>query len=226
MNGMPGYDGNPVRLHDYYRSSAAYRVRIALNLKGIAFESVPVNLLAGEQRGLAFRAINPQGLVPLLEMDGIRIGQSLAIIDYLDARVPDPAFVPRDPAARARQLALALVVACDIHPINNVRVLRYLGGELGADEPAREAWIGHWVREGFAALEAMAAQDGAGTAARPYLGGAAPGIADICLVPQMYNARRFKVALDDFPLLVRIDAALAALPAFAAAHPDRFAPEG
>lgn len=219
MNGMPASDAPPVRLHDYFRSSAAYRVRIALNLKGVAYASVPVNLVAGAQREAAYRALNPQGLVPMLEIDGLRLGQSLAIIDYLDARFPEPRFVSPDPATRARQLAMALLIACDIHPLNNLRVLYYLKGELGVEEEARNTWYRHWVREGLAALEVMAVGlDG------PYLCGDAPGIADICLVPQMFNARRFEVALDDFPALTRIDAALTALPAFAAAHPDAVAP--
>jgi maleylacetoacetate isomerase len=218
---MPASDAHPVRLHDYFRSSAAYRVRIALNLKGVAYESLPVDLRAGAQRQPAYRALNPQGLVPMLEIDGLRLGQSLAIIDYLDARFPEPRFVAADPATRSRQLAMALLVACDIHPLNNLRVLHYLKRELAADETARNAWYGHWVREGFAALEAMTAGHDA-----PYLCGDAPGIADVCLVPQMYNARRFEVALDDFPILRRIDAALTVLPAFAAAHPDEVAPAG
>ncbi|ARS28159.1 maleylacetoacetate isomerase [Sphingomonas sp. KC8] len=223
MNGMPASDARapigPVRLHDYYRSSAAYRVRIALALKGVAYDRVAVDLLTGEQHDPAYLALNPQGLVPLLEIDGLRLNQSLAIMDYLDARVPKPRFVSTDPATRSRQLAMALMIACDIHPINNSRVLGYLKDELSADDAARSAWISHWVQAGFAALEVMAAEQ-----ASPYLGGEAPGIADICLVPQMYNARRFEVALDDFPTLVRIDAALTALAPFAAAHPDCFAP--
>ncbi|WP_380880046.1 maleylacetoacetate isomerase [Sphingomonas sp. DBB INV C78] len=217
---MPESDA-PVRLHDYFRSSASYRVRIALNLKGVAYESVSVDLRTGEQRDAGYRALNPQGFVPMLEMDGLKLNQSLAIIDYLDARVPEPRFVSRDPATRSRQLALALMIACDIHPLNNLRVLHYLKRELGVEEPARDDWYRHWVREGLVALEAMAAeQDG------QYLGGDTPCIADICLVPQIYNARRFEVALHDFPNLVAVDAALTALPAFAAAHPDAVAPAG
>jgi maleylacetoacetate isomerase len=209
-----------LRLYDYYRSSAAYRVRIALALKGLDYERVPVDLLAGGQKGPDYRARNPQGFVPMLEADGLRLTQSLAIIDWLDARRPDPPLVPRDPAERAHVLAMALIVACDIHPLNNLRVLKHLTGPLGHSEEERDAWIGHWIREGFAALEALAAPR-----AGRFLLGDAPGLADICLVPQMYNARRFAVPVDDFELLVRCDAAARAHPAFAAAHPDRARPQ-
>jgi maleylacetoacetate isomerase len=206
-------------LFDYFRSSASYRVRIALHLKGVAYESAPINLLKGEQKESAYRARNPQGLVPMLEIDGRRLTQSLAIIDYLDAAFPEPKLVPRDPAERAHVLAMALIVGCDIHPLNNVRVLKYLAGALGVEEPARDGWYAHWVREGLAALEAMAA-DGAGR----FLFGDAPGLADICLVPQLYNARRFNVPLDDFPLLLRVETEANKLAAFANAHPDGVAP--
>ena len=208
-------------LHDYYRSSAAYRVRIALNMKGIAYESQPVSLVDGAQKSDEYRALNPQGFVPMLEIDGLKLNQSLAIIDYLDAKVPEPRFVAKDAAVRSRQLAMALIIACDIHPLNNLRMLHYLKRELKVREPDRDDWYRHWIGEGFTALEAMAGEGSA-----TYLGGDAPCIADICLVPQMYNARRYEVALDDFPNLVRIDAALTALPAFAAAHPDAVAPAG
>lgn len=208
-----------VRLFDYWRSSASYRVRIALNLKGIAYERIPVNLLAGDQRGDANLARNRQGFVPTLDIDGLQLTQSLAIIDYLDTRVPTPPFLPQDSAGRARGLAQALAIACDIHPLNNLRVLKYLSRELGVAEPARDDWYRHWLREGLAALERMA--EGAGR----FLGGDAPGLADICLVPQLYNARRFDLPLDAFPTLVRTDAAAQALEPFAAAHPDRVKPD-
>lgn len=207
------------RLFDYHRSSASYRVRIALNLKGIPYESVAVNLLDGAHRDEAYRERNPQGLVPMLEIDGHRLGQSLAIIDYLDSTRPEPNLVPRDAADRAHVLALALVIACDIHPLNNLRVLKYLSGQLEQPQAARDAWYRHWIVEGLAALETMAAPR-----AGRFLFGEAPTLADICLVPQLYNARRFEVPLDDFPTLVRTDAEAVRLEAFAAAHPDRVAP--
>jgi maleylacetoacetate isomerase len=202
-------------LYDYFRSSAAYRVRIALGLKGVAYERVPVNLLDGAQRDEAYRARNPQGMVPMLEVDGHRLTQSLAIVDYLDATRPDPPLVPADPAARAHVLALALTVACDIHPLNNLRVLSYLARPLDVPRPARDEWYRHWVAEGLAALESLAAP----TAGR-FLHGDAPTLADLCLVPQMFNARRFEVPLDACPTLVRVDAEANKLEAFAAAHPD------
>ncbi|HSI18416.1 MAG TPA: maleylacetoacetate isomerase [Sphingomonas sp.] len=207
-----------IRLYGYWRSSAAYRVRIALALKGLTYESVEVNLLAGEQRDAAFRAHNPQGLVPALEIDGTVIGQSLAIIDYLDALYPDPPLVPRDALARARVLGQALVIAADIHPITNLRVLQRLAGQFDADQPAKDDWYRHWIAEGFTALEALAG-DG------PFLGGGAPNLADVCLVPQMYNARRFALPLDAYPKLVAADAAAQAIPAIAAVAPERVKPD-
>jgi maleylacetoacetate isomerase len=203
-------------LHDYFRSSASYRVRIALNLKGVAYERHEVSLLNGDQKSEAYRALNPQGFVPMLEWDGERITQSLAIFDFLDAKVEEPPFVPSDPSGRAHVLALALTVACDIHPLNNLRVLKYLKSELGHDQEAVDAWYRHWVAEGLAALEALAAPR-AGT----FLYGDTVGMADICLVPQLYNARRFNVPLEPYPTLLRAEASAIALPAFAAAHPDR-----
>ena len=201
-------------LYDYYRSSASYRVRIALNLKGADYERVPVNLLEGEQKSEAYRAVNPQGFVPLLEADGRRITQSLAIIAWLDANLPEPPLLSADPDV----LALALTVAADIHPLNNLRVLKRLAG-LGIAQDARDDWYRHWVREGFAGLEALAAPR-----AGRFLAGDAVTLADICLVPQMYNARRFEVDLAAYPTLVRADAEAAALEPFAAAHPDKVAP--
>lgn len=205
-------------LYDYYRSSASYRVRIALGLKGVDYERVPVNLLDGEQRSIDFRARNPQGFVPILEADGHRITQSLAIIHWLDAAFPDPPLVPADALDRAHVVALALTIAADIHPLNNLRVLKRLKA-LGVDEEARDDWYRHWVAEGFAALETLAAPR-----AGRFLFGDAVTLADICLVPQMYNARRFDVPLEEFPTLMRADAAATELEAFAAAHPDRVAP--
>ena len=202
-------------LYDYYRSSASYRVRIALNLKGVDYERRPVNLVESEQKEAGYRDLNPQGFVPTLEIDGHRITQSLAICNYLNSIVPDPPFMPADAADRAHVLAMALTVACDIHPLNNLRVLKYLSGPLGQSQEARDDWYAHWVTEGFEALEKLA-KDRAGK----FLFGDAPNLADVCLVPQMYNARRFSVPVDGYPTLVRADANATALPAFAAAHPD------
>jgi maleylacetoacetate isomerase len=205
-------------LYDYWRSSASYRVRIALNLKGADHERVPVNLLDGEQGEAAYRARNPQGLVPMLEADGVRLTQSLAIISWLDAHFPDSPLLPGDPGERAHVLALALTIAADIHPLNNLRVLKRLA-KLGIEQEARDDWYRHWLREGFDALEALAAPR-----AGRFLFGDTVTLADICLVPQMYNARRFDLPLDAWPALVRADAEATALEAFAAAHPDRVAP--
>ena len=206
-----------IRLYDYWRSSAAYRVRIALNLKRLAYDATPVNLLASEQAGEAYRAIDPQGLVPTIEIDGQTITQSLAIIDYLDRRFPDPPLLPADPIARAHAMALALIVACDIHPPNNLRMLRWLKHDLDVDDDGRARWTAHWIGEGLGAMEAMAGQD-------PFLAGASPGLPDLCLVPQLYNARRNAVPLDAYPRLITIDERCAAIEAFAAAHPDRVVP--
>ncbi|HEX5184829.1 MAG TPA: maleylacetoacetate isomerase [Allosphingosinicella sp.] len=205
-------------LFDYYRSSASYRARIALNLKHLPYERVSVDLLHGAQKEAEYRARNPQGLVPMLEADGHRIGQSLAIVDYLDGIRPEPRLIPAEPIARARVLGMALAIACDIHPLNNLRVLKYLAGPLGLDDEARNLWYAHWVSEGFAALERMARES-----AGRFLFGDTPTAADIFLVPQMFNARRFDVPVDIYPTLVRIDAEASSLPAFAAAHPDAIA---
>ena len=205
-----------VILYDFWRSSAAYRVRIVLNLKGVAYRSVPVNIAAGEQFAAAFAALNPQRLVPALAIDGLLLTQSLAIIDYLDANHKDPPMVSSDPATRARTLAQALVIAADIHPLNNLRVLNYLRGELGQDEAAVATWYRHWIAEGLGALEAQAPADG-------LFGGDRPNMADVCLVPQLANARRFDQPLEAYPQLLRIDEQLRALPAFAAAAPDAVA---
>jgi len=204
-------------LYDYYRSSAAYRVRIGLNLKGVAYDSVDVSLLNGDQRSPEHLARNPQGFVPVLDVGEGVLTQSLAILDYLDAKHPEPRFVPADPLARSRTLAQALTVACDIHPLNNLRVLNYLKRDLGVEEDARNDWYRHWVVQGFDALEQMAGEG-------PFLGGGAPDMADICLVPQMFNARRFEVDLTPYPKLVAADAAAQKIEAFAAAHPDRVKP--
>jgi maleylacetoacetate isomerase len=206
-------------LHDYFRSSAAYRVRIALNLKGIDYDRRPVNLVEGEQKSRDYRALNPQGFVPMLEIDDLRLTQSLSIMVYLDQKYPEPLLMPRDAADGAHVRAMALAVACDIHPLNNLRVIKYLA-KLGIEQDQRDEWYRHWVAEGLEALEAMAAPR-----AGAFLFGDTPTIADVCLVPQLYNARRFNVALDAFPTLRRADESASAIPAFAAAHPDRVAQE-
>jgi maleylacetoacetate isomerase len=202
-------------LHDYYRSSAAYRVRIALNMKGIAYESRPVSLADGAQKSDEYRALNPQGFVPMLEIDGLNLTQSLSIAVYLDQCFPEPMLMPRDPADGAHVRSMALAIACDIHPLNNLRVLKYLSGPLEQPQEVRDDWYRHWVTEGFDALEAMAAPR-----AGKFMFGDTPSLADVCLVPQMYNARRFDTPLDAYPTLVRADANACALAPFAAAHPD------
>jgi maleylacetoacetate isomerase len=203
-------------LYDYYRSSAAYRVRIALNLKGVAYERRPVNLLSSEQKSKDYRELNPQGLVPMLDIDGHRLTQSLAIISYLDIRFSNQPLLPASAEARADVLSLALTVACDIHPLNNLRVLKYLKDELGHSQEQVDAWYAHWIAEGLAALEALAKGQ-----AGSFLHGDGPTLADVCLVPQLYNARRFNVPIDDFPTLLRAEENANKLEAFAAAHPDR-----
>jgi maleylacetoacetate isomerase len=203
-------------LYDYWRSSAAYRVRIALKLKNVDYESRPVDLLHEEQKSDAYRAVNPQALIPTLEIDGNRLTQSLAIINYLDIRYPSPPLIPSVAAERAHVVALAMAVACDIHPLQNLRANKYLEEQLGVSHQDRLAWDVHWIREGLAALEALAAPKSG-----KFLWGNAPTGADVCLVPQLYNARRFNVPLDDFPTLLRAEANANALEGFAAAHPDR-----
>ncbi|HVE01162.1 MAG TPA: maleylacetoacetate isomerase [Sphingomicrobium sp.] len=202
--------------YEYFRSSAAYRVRIALKLKGIDYESRQIDLREGEQRSDEYRAINPQGLVPMLEVDGHRITQSLAIIVYLDMRYPNQPLLPASADARSHVISLSETVACDIHPLNNLRVLKYLKSELGHSQEDVDRWYAHWITEGLSALETLAAPR-AGT----FLLGDGPTAADCCLVPQLYNARRFNVPLDDYPTLLRVDENANRLDAFAAAHPDR-----
>ncbi|MBP6305689.1 MAG: maleylacetoacetate isomerase [Giesbergeria sp.] len=211
-----------LQLYSYFRSSAAYRLRIALHLKGLAFDTVPVHLLkgGGEQLQSAYRAINPAALVPALNIDadndGTTLTQSLAIMEYLDETHPQPPLLPADALGRARVRALALTVACDIHPLNNLRVLTYLSGELQASGDARNAWARHWMALGFATLEQHLANDAAtGLCCH----GDTPTLADCCVVPQVFNARRFELDLAPYPTLVRIAEHCEALPAFIAAHP-------
>ncbi len=203
-------------LYDYWRSSAAYRVRIALNLKGVDYESRPVDLREDAQKSAEYRALNPQGLVPMLEIDGHRLTQSVAIINYLDLRYPNQPLLPASAAERAHVVAMAMAIVCDIHPLNNLRVLKYLKSDLGHSQEEVDGWYRHWIAEGLPALEAMAAPR-AGT----FLFGNAPTGADVCLIPQLYNARRFDVPLDAYPTLLRAEENANQLEAFAAAHPDR-----
>jgi len=205
-----------VQLYTYFRSSAAYRVRIALNLKGLTPEMVSIHLQkeGGLNKKPEYRAVNPQMRVPALRLDsGEVLTQSLAIIEYLDEVVPEPPFLPRDPVARAKVRAFAQLIACDIHPLNNTSPLRYLKYELGQDQAKIDRWYHHWILVGFEALEPMV---GPG----PYAFGSTGTLADICLVPQVYNARRLKVPLDRFPKLVAIDAACMKLAAFERARPE------
>lgn len=209
---MSGYT-----LHDYHRSSASYRVRIALAMKGVDYVRHDVSLLNGDQRSVDHLARSAQGFVPVLELaDGRMLTQSLAIVDWLDTVHLEPRLIPADPFARAACWERALLIACDIHPLNNLRVLKRLKHQFDAPDTARDDWYRHWVTEGFAALEA-----GAGDGR--YLGGDAPDLSDVCLVPQMYNARRYDTDLTPYPRLVAIDAALQALDPVRAAHPDAVA---
>ena len=204
-----------MKLYTYFRSSAAYRVRIALNLKGIAYEPVSVDLRSGAQRRLQYLEMNPQGLVPALEDGGIVFGQSLAILEYLDETHPRPPLLPRSPADRARVRSLALSIACDLHPLNNLRVLNYLRTPLGLDEDAVNDWYRHWIAQVFQGLEAQAQRSSDG---RHLLGGQVT-LADVCLVPQLFNARRFNCDLAPYPTLTAVGAHLESLPAFASAAP-------
>jgi len=205
-----------VKLYSYFRSSAAYRVRIALNLKGLPYEMVPIHLTkdGGRQHTPEFRSINPQARVPALELSsGEVLTQSLAIIEYLDDINPEPPLLPADALGRAKSRAIAQTIACDIHPLNNLIALQYLRRQLKHEQPEIDAWYHHWIIEGFSALETMLTPD-------PYACGSHVTIADICLVPQVANARRLKVPLDRFPKIVAVDAACLKLPAFDKARPE------
>ncbi len=205
-------------LHNYFRSSASYRVRIALNLKGLPYHYAPVHLLkdGGQQHSNDYQRVNPARLVPTLVDDGHAIGQSLAIIEYLDETHPEPALMPRDPLGRARVRALAQSVACEIHPLNNLRVLQYLDNDLQVNESTKATWYRHWITLGFTAIEAMLASD---PATGVFCHGDTPGLADCCLIPQIANSRRFDTPLDAFPTIRRIEQACMALDAFAKAAP-------
>lgn len=207
-------------LYSYWRSSAAYRVRIALNLKGLHYETRAVHLVrdGGEQHSPDYVALNPQQLVPALVDDGKVMTQSMSIAEYLDETHPQPPLLPADAAGRARVRALAQTVACDVHPLGNLRVLQRLGAQFGADDEQKGNWMRHWIGAGFRALETMLAHD---RQTGRYCHGDSPGLADLCLVPQVYNARRWHLPLDDYPTIVRIDGACAQLAAFQAALPER-----
>jgi maleylacetoacetate isomerase len=207
-----------MKLYGYFRSSAAFRVRIALNLKQLSYENAFIHLRRGDQRQSEYLAVNPQGLVPALETDGHLLIQSLPIIEYLDEVYPEPPLVPSDPAGRARVRALAAIVACDIHPINNLRVLRYLLRPLGHEQAAVESWYNHWIETGFAGLERLLAAD---KATGRFCHGDIPGLADIALVPQVVNAERYNLEMSPYPTIRRIHEACMELDAFAAAHPLR-----
>jgi maleylacetoacetate isomerase len=208
-----------MKLYTYFRSSAAYRARIALNLKGLAYESISKDLRkqAGEHRRAEYLSLNPQGFVPALEDEGRVFTQSIAIIEYLEEKFPAPPLLPRDAAERAQVRAMALVVACDMHPLNNLRVLNFLRDELEQGEEAVNRWYAHWIAEGFRALEELAKRS---SKDRQHCFGSSVTMADVCLVPQMFNARRFKCHVSPYPTLVSISAHLEQLPAFHAARPE------
>jgi maleylacetoacetate isomerase/maleylpyruvate isomerase len=206
-----------MKLYTYFRSSAAFRVRIALNLKGLSYEPISKAFAKKEHRAPEYLAVNPQGLIPALDDDGAVFSQSLAIVEYLDEKYPQPAFLPSDPASRARVRSMALAIACDIHPLNNLRVLNYLRKELAQNDDGVNTWYRHWVTEGFRGLEVQAREF---SAAKRYCFGDAVSLADICLVPQMYNARRFETDLTAFPTLVAISTHLESLAAFDNARPE------
>lgn len=208
-----------MKLYSYYRSSAAYRVRIALNLKQLPYDTAAIHLLrkGGEQKSAEYAALNPQKLIPTLEDKGLLIHQSLAIIEYLDEVYPRHPLLPADAAGRAKVRALSQLIACDVHPLNNLRVLQYLHSSLDAGEDDKNAWYAHWIKEGFTALEQHLALMPEGR----FCYGNTPTLADCCLIPQIYNARRFRVDLSSYPNILRIEQACNALPAFQEAEPER-----
>jgi maleylpyruvate isomerase len=203
-------------LHGYWRSGTSYRTRIALNLKGLLYEQVPVDLRAGAQKSEAYRALNPQGLVPALEIDGRVLTQSPAILEWLEEAHPEPPLLPRDPFDRAQARAMAALIGCDVHPLNNLRVLQTLKHELGADEAKVAAWTARWITAGFEALERLIGRHGGS-----WSFGDSPTLVDCYLIPQVYSARRFEVDLSPYPEILAIEARAGAHPAFQAAHPDR-----
>ena len=203
-------------LHGYWRSGTSYRTRIALELKGLAYEYRAVDLRAGEHKQDLYRALDPQGLVPTLEVDGHALIQSPAILEWLEERYPEPPLLPRDAFERATVRAMAAVVACDIHPLNNLRVLKSIKADLSADDAQQKAWTSRWITAGFEALEALIAHHGG-----HWSFGDHPTLADCCLVPQIYSARRFDVDLSPYDRIRAIEARAAEHPAFQAAHPDR-----
>ena len=209
-----------MKLHGFFRSSASYRVRIALNLKGLSYEQASVHLVrgGGEQFAPAFRKLNPQSLVPVLEDGPLALTQSLAIIEYLDETHPRPPLLPATPVERARVRALALAIACDLHPLNNTRVLAYVAGPMGAGEDGKLTWYRHWIAEGLRPLEAMLSGD---RATGKFCHGDTPGLADCCLVPQLANARRFKCDVAPYPTLLAIEKNCQVLEAFQRAAPDK-----
>jgi maleylacetoacetate isomerase/maleylpyruvate isomerase len=213
-----------MKLYNYFRSSASFRVRIALELKGLDCDYVPVHLARGDHKKEPYISIAADALVPMLEVDGLRLSQSMAIIEYLDETYPEPVLLPRDPLGRARVRALAQSVACEIHPLNNLRVLKYLVKELKVDEDAKNTWYRHWVRDGLQSFERQlqanaAHRRSAGLAASGFCHGDTPTLADCCLVPQIFNGKRFDVNLDGLPLTMAVFDACMALPAFQKAQP-------
>lgn len=204
-------------LHDYFRSGASHRVRIALNLKGLAYEQRPRHLRKGEQRAADYLSINPQGLVPTLEHDGVVVAQSIAILEYLEEAFPDTTrLLPADPAGRARARSLAMIIAADTHPLNNLRVLKYLESDLGLGETERLAWCGRWLSDSFAALEARLGEPQTGR----FCHGDSPGFADLCLAPQMLSAKRFGVPIEPYPRVRAVHANAMELDAFRRAEPE------
>ena len=203
-------------LHGYWRSGTSYRTRIALNLKGLRYDTAPLDLRKAQQKSDAYLALNPQGLVPALEVEGAVLTQSPAILEWLEETHPTPPLLPADPVGRAQVRAMAALIGCDVHPLNNLRVLKALKDDFGADQAATDAWAARWITAGFDALETLVARHGDG-----WCYGDAPTLADCYLIPQLYSARRFNLDLTPWPTLLAVEEKALAHPAFAAAHPDR-----